>query len=153
MNELYRRFREHKFEHDKGCKFEKQVADFDFDGVKITLRDDDHVEVASLNIKYCPYCGYDIDASAAQMLIIKQRTKELIEASPIKKGDVIWIRKPNNDYWNGRGFRSIVSDIQYQEHSDRLLFQNWEKQDHNYSFHSSTLEDIELYANQPICNP
>lgn len=153
MNELYKRFREHKFEHDKGCKFEKQVKDFDFNGREITLRDDDYEQIASLEIKYCPYCGFDIDASVAQMLIIKQRKKELIEASPIKEGDIIWIKKPNNDYWKGRGFRSIVSKIDYQEHSDRLLYQNWDKQEKNYTYHSSILEDIEIYTNQPICNP
>lgn len=33
MNELNKRFQEHKFEHAKGCKFEKQIKDFDFNGM------------------------------------------------------------------------------------------------------------------------
>lgn len=152
MNELYKRFDEHKFEHAEGCLFEEQIKDFDFNGMEIKMREDNYEQSASLEIKYCPYCGFDIDASVAQMLIIKQRTKELIEASPIKEGDIIWIKKPKNGYWKGRGFRSIVSEIVYQEHSDRLLYQNWDKQGKDYTYHSSILEGIELYANQPICN-
>ena len=59
--------------------------------------------------------------------------------------------KPNNDYWKGKGFKVQVTDICYQEHSDRLLYRNSEKDKGGYL--SCPIEDIELYTNQPICNP
>jgi len=153
MNELQRRFNEHNFKHDKGCRFEQQIKGFAFDGMEISLHestDIDYEQIAGLTMKYCPYCGFDIDASVAKMLIIKQRTKELIESSTIKLDDWIWIKKPNNKYWKGRGFKSKVTDICYQEHSDRLLYRNSQVGIH---YMSCTIEDIELYTNQPICNP
>ncbi len=149
MNELYKRFKEHKFKHDKGCKFDKEVEGFDYDGLNIKLLNDECEQVGCLTMKYCPCCGFDIDASVAQMLIIKERENELIKASPIKMGDWVWIKRPNNDYWKGRGFKSKVTDICYQEHSDRLLYINYQE---GIQYMSCPIEDIEIYTNQPICN-
>ncbi len=153
MNELIKRFKAHKFQHAEGCKFEKQIQCFDFNGEEIKLSDDDCSQTTYLTIKYCPYCGVDIDLKRARHLIIFDRTTELIEASPIKEGDIIWIKKPNNEYWKGRGFRSVVSKIQYDLTFDRLLYCNWDNKGQNYTYHSSIIEDIELYQGQPICNP
>lgn len=150
MNEFYKRYREHKFKHEKGCQFEKQIKSFDFNGMEIQLRDDDYDIIAQLRVKYCPYCGFDIDAAAAQILIKEQRKNELIEASPIKLGDIIWVKQPNNDYWKGRGLISVVSKIEYHEIFDRLLYQNYSNE--RYAFGSYIIDEIELYTDQPILN-
>ena len=152
MSYIWQKVYAHKFEHKKNCNFEKLMQGFSvmrlsFGKEAITAQDsdDEYYNEDVLPLKFCPICGIDINIETILIKEIKKRFAELINKAGLITGQKIYI-KPRIK--GGKGSVSIISNIRYDKHFDRLLFENWTRQN-GYTMGAWALEDIEPYTNQP----
>jgi hypothetical protein len=152
INYIENALRKKEFEHDKRCQFKKELSRCEsmmLSYGNLELYNEDNYE--TITLRYCPYCGVDIDLREFRNEVIKNRKKELVEKSIIKKGNDVYITRPNNSMWKGIGHKSRVVDIIYDENFDRLLYSCGDDLQ-EYATMNETIEELELYTNQPIRN-
>ena len=142
-----------KFQHKEGCKFFEQISKcgmIHVSSIGDTIEaSDDHDWNESIDLKFCPYCGVDIDIDKIKQLEIKKRIEELLVESPIKIGDEIYVLP--NHYWKGAGLKSKFESVEYDIHNDRLyyIYKGKEKQ---YACGTWIIDQIQLYTGQKIMN-